>query len=91
MPACGFPAALISSVSKARSKVSSNAPLPTGTSPRPVHLARQARTSCLHKAHHNRYTWGSKAIGRRSPASRAPSLGSCKYSISLIACGQVPV
>eukprot|EP00971_Amphidinium_carterae_P127562 2527302-Amphidinium_carterae.1 len=30
-------------------------------------------------------------MGRRSPASRAPSLGSCRYNISLIACGQVPV
>eukprot|EP00971_Amphidinium_carterae_P110863 2196204-Amphidinium_carterae.1 len=30
-------------------------------------------------------------MGRLSPASRTPSLGSCKYNISLIACGQVPV
>eukprot|EP00971_Amphidinium_carterae_P225533 4473097-Amphidinium_carterae.1 len=30
-------------------------------------------------------------MGRLSPASRAHSLGSCKYNISFIACGQVPV
>eukprot|EP00971_Amphidinium_carterae_P327102 6458277-Amphidinium_carterae.1 len=30
-------------------------------------------------------------MGRRSPASRAPSLGSCKYNISIIVRGQVPV
>eukprot|EP00971_Amphidinium_carterae_P038635 759451-Amphidinium_carterae.1 len=45
MPACGFPAAVICSVSKARSKVSSSAPLPTGTSPRPVHHACTRHTT----------------------------------------------
>eukprot|EP00971_Amphidinium_carterae_P207482 4116752-Amphidinium_carterae.1 len=30
-------------------------------------------------------------MGRLSPASRAPSLGSCKYNISLMAIGHLPV
>eukprot|EP00971_Amphidinium_carterae_P156914 3110644-Amphidinium_carterae.2 len=30
-------------------------------------------------------------MGRRSPASLAPSLGSCKYNISLMAVGQAPL
>eukprot|EP00971_Amphidinium_carterae_P199619 3962260-Amphidinium_carterae.2 len=30
-------------------------------------------------------------MGRRSPASLAPSLGNCKYNISLMAAGQVPL
>eukprot|EP00971_Amphidinium_carterae_P145910 2892046-Amphidinium_carterae.1 len=48
MPACGVPEAVVTSVSKARSKVLSRAPLPTSTSPRPVHLAPGARL--LHHA-----------------------------------------